>query len=195
MRITGGSKRGYKFKINIDGSGIRPARDFVRQAIFNIIREEVEGAMVIDLFAGTGLVGMEALSRGARYCLFVENNPRAIKMIAANLEKAQFTEVSRLIKYNANMIARFLSSDWRTDDKLYNLIFIDPPYAISDTLSLDEGVGKIFFDLVASGRISSGALFIMEQRKRADDLPAIEGLVCEDKRIYGDSKVSFFRKK
>jgi 16S rRNA (guanine(966)-N(2))-methyltransferase RsmD len=191
MRITGGSKRGYKFKINIDGSGVRPARDFVRQAIFNIIREEVEGATVIDLFAGTGLVGMEALSRGARYCLFVENNPRAIKMIVANLEKAQLTECSRLLKYNANMIARFLASD----DKLYNLIFIDPPYAISDMLSLDEGVGKIFFDLVASDRISSGALFIMEQRKRAGDLPAIEGLVCEDKRIYGDSKVSFFRKK
>jgi 16S rRNA G966 N2-methylase RsmD len=74
------------------------------------------------------------------------------------------------------------------------LLFIDPPYAESDVLALEKGVGRIFVDLAASDRIKKGALLIMEQRRRAQDLPPVEGVTPEDKRVYGDSKISFFRK-
>ena len=191
MRITGGAKRGYRLKGNIDNLGIRPARDFVRGAIFNIIRDEVEGTNVIDLFAGTGLVGMEALSRGGAFCLFVENNPRAAEIIRDNLERMELTEHSKVLQQDAERIARFLE----TGERKYNLVFIDPPYAKSKRLSGAKGVGKIFADLAASEHIESKALFVMEQEKRADDLPAIEGLEVEDKRTYGNAKISFMRKK
>jgi 16S rRNA (guanine966-N2)-methyltransferase len=190
MRITGGAKRGYTFKIRIGNLGIRPAKDFVRQAVFNIVRDEVEGACAMDLYAGTGLVGMEALSRGASFCLFVDSNRRAVALVKRNLGKAELSARARVVKFNAERIGAYLE----TDDTEYDLIFIDPPYARSDTLSVVKGVGKIFADLAASDRIRKGALLIMEQRKRSQDLPAIDGLVREDARIYGDSKVSFFRK-
>jgi len=191
MRITGGSKRGYTFKLKIDKLGIRPAKDFVRQAIFNIIREEAEGANVMDIYAGTGLVGMEALSRGASFCLFVDNNPRAIRIIENNLKKTALLDSARVLRYNAEKIGLYLDAD----DRQYDLVFIDPPYADSERLSLEKGVGRIFVDLAASERLRRGALLIMEQRKRSQDLPRLEGLAAEDRRIYGDSKISFFRKR
>jgi len=191
MRITGGSKRGYTFKLKIDKLGIRPAKDFVRQAIFNIIREEAEGANVMDIYAGTGLVGMEALSRGASFCLFVDNNPRALKIIENNLKKTALLDSARVLRYNAEKIGLYLDAD----DRQYDLVFIDPPYADSERLSLEKGVGRIFVDLAASERLRRGALLIMEQRKRSQDLPRLEGLAAEDRRIYGDSKISFFRKR
>jgi len=191
MRITGGSKRGYRLKGNIDNLGIRPARDFVREAIFNIIRDEVEGANVIDLFAGTGLVGMEALSRGGAFCLFVENNPRAAEIIRDNLERMQLRGCWQVLLQDAQRIARLLEKG----DRKYNLVFIDPPYAKSDKLSAAKGVGKIFSDLAASECIESNALLVMEQEKRADDVPAIEGLELENKRTYGNAKISFVRKR
>ena len=191
MRITGGSKKGYTFKIKIDKLGIRPAKDFVRQAIFNIIREEVEGANVIDLYAGTGLVGIEALSRGASFCLFVDSSPKAVEIITGILRKTELLDSARVLKYKAEKIGLYLDAD----DREYDLVFIDPPYAQSEKLSLEKGVGRIFVDLAASERLRQGALLIMEQGKRSEDLPQLEGLVAEDKRIYGDSKISFFRKR
>ena len=191
MRITGGSKKGYTFKIKIDKLGIRPAKDFVRQAIFNIIREEAEGANVIDLYAGTGLVGIEALSRGASFCLFVDSSPKAVEIITGILRKTELLDSARVLKYKAEKIGLYLDAD----DREYDLVFIDPPYAQSEKLSLEKGVGRIFVDLAASERPRQGALLIMEQGKRSEDLPQLEGLVAEDKRIYGDSKISFFRKR
>ena len=91
MRVIAGKVRGLTLK-TIDGDSTRPTRDMVREALFSILMNEIPDASFLDLFAGSGAMGIEALSRGAKFSVFIDLNPKCIHVIKENLEKAKFTE-------------------------------------------------------------------------------------------------------
>ena len=120
MRVISGTARGRKLK-ELPGMNTRPTTDQVKESIFNIIQFDIEGRKVLDLFAGTGQMGIEALSRGAAHATFVELAPAAAKIVRENVELTRFTEDSRVVQ-----------SDWRgflsSCREKFDLIFLDPPY-------------------------------------------------------------------
>ena len=120
MRVISGSARGRRLK-ELPGMDTRPTTDQVKESIFNIIQFDVEGRRVLDLFAGTGQMGIEALSRGAAHATFVDLAPAAAKIVRENVELTRFTDVSKVVQ-----------SDWRgflsSCREKFDLIFLDPPY-------------------------------------------------------------------
>ena len=120
MRVISGSARGRRLK-ELPGMDTRPTTDQVKESIFNIIQFDVEGRKVLDLFAGTGQMGIEALSRGAAHATFVDLAPAAAKIVRENVELTRFNDVSRVVQ-----------SDWRgflsSCREKFDLIFLDPPY-------------------------------------------------------------------
>ena len=121
MRIISGTARGRKLK-EPQGMDTRPTTDKVKESLFNIIQFELEGRRVLDLFAGTGQLGIEALSRGAAFCDFVDSAPAALKIVQRNVKTCGFEDRSAC---HGKDFAAFLS---RSREK-YGLIFLDPPYA------------------------------------------------------------------
>ena len=120
MRVISGSARGRRLK-ELPGMDTRPTTDQVKESIFNIIQFDIEGRNVLDLFAGTGQMGIEALSRGAAHATFVDLAPAAAKIVRENVELTRFTDVSKVVQ-----------SDWRgflsSCREKFDLIFLDPPY-------------------------------------------------------------------
>ncbi|MFO8192063.1 MAG: 16S rRNA (guanine(966)-N(2))-methyltransferase RsmD [Bacillota bacterium] len=123
MRIIAGSKKGMKLKTP-GGTSVRPTANRVREALFNILGPLVRDAVFIDLYAGSGAVGIEALSRGARLAIFVENKRDNIPLIGENLKKSGFKDRSLLLHRDVNRALPHLAEkQFRAD-----LIFMDPPY-------------------------------------------------------------------
>lgn len=120
MRVISGSARGRRLK-ELPGMETRPTTDQVKESIFNIIQFDIEGRKVLDLFAGTGQMGIEALSRGAAHATFVDLAPAAAKIVRENVELTRFNDVSKVVQ-----------SDWRgflfSCREKFDLIFLDPPY-------------------------------------------------------------------
>jgi len=143
MRVISGSARGRRLK-EPAGFDIRPTSDKVKESIFNIIQFDIEGRKVLDLFAGTGQLGIEALSRGAARAVFVDTKADAIKLIWSNLKHCKLEDSAQVLSRDA---LRFLESDEK-----YDLIIIDPPY---DSDLAEKSVEKIieFDKLNANGII------------------------------------------
>jgi len=125
MRVITGTARGRKLK-DLPGLDTRPTTDKVKESIFNIVQFDVEGRKVLDLFAGTGQLGIEALSRGAESCVFVDQSREAVKVIRENVKTTGFESQSRVVTGDA---VSFLTSC----REKFGLAFLDPPYA-SDLL-------------------------------------------------------------
>ena len=121
MRIITGTARGRRLK-SPKGDESRPTADSVKEAIFSAIQFEIEGAVVADLFAGTGQLGIEALSRGAKRAYFVENSPEAVVIIRENLKLCGFSEKSEISSLS---VAAFLK---KAAGKKFDIAFVDPPY-------------------------------------------------------------------
>lgn len=119
MRVITGSARGRKLK-PIPGMETRPTTDRLKETMFNIVQFDIEGRRVLDLFAGTGQLGIEALSRGARECVFIDSAQDAVKIIKENVKSSGFTA-----PVYASDAIRFLS----TEKGKYGLVFLDPPYS------------------------------------------------------------------
>lgn len=144
MRIITGIAKGRIIKAP-EGKNTRPTSDRVKQALFNIISKEIYGSKVLDLFSGTGNLGLEALSRGAEFCTFVENNNATYKILSSNIENLGFLSKSELYKGDAFNVLKIL----KKANKKYDIIFLDPPYSmelveksikeISELMLLEEG--------------------------------------------------------
>lgn len=135
MRVISGTARGRKLK-ELPGLDTRPTTDKVKESVFNIIQFDIEGQRVLDLFGGTGQMGIEALSRGAESAVFVDLSPAAAKTIRQNLDTTGFTGSARVVQ-----------SDWRAFlsacREKYGLIFLDPPYrtdALENALDTIAGI-------------------------------------------------------
>ena len=145
MRITGGQLKGRPL-ISAKGSAIRPASDKVRQALFNIIGHDLTGSVVLDLFAGTGAYGFEAVSRGAKHAIFIDNSSEALLIIKKNISRLGVSEQCQ-IKQQDIVAGDFFKTAEK--DGSFDIVFIDPPYrqgfivpvlnkvCYSDFLSLD----------------------------------------------------------
>ena len=183
MRIVGGKFRG-RVLAGPSSTATRPTSDRVRESIFNILAHgiadfEIEGARVLDLFAGTGALGLEALSRGAKFCQFVDEG----------------TEARGVIRRNADALGAIgLCKIWRRDaTKLgpcapqspFDLVFCDPPY--------NKGMGeKALTSLVEGGWLSPGAIVVLEEAENVN-VGDTAGLALLDSRAYGDTQVRFYQ--
>ena len=142
MRIISGTARGRKLKAPA-GFKIRPTSDMVKETVFNIIQFDIEGRRVLDLFAGTGQLGIEALSRGADSVVFVDESLAAVSLIRENLKLAGFEESAKVTRDDG---LSFLNRGGKFD-----LIFLDPPY---ETGTLDKAIKKIIeFDILKENGI------------------------------------------
>ncbi len=184
MRIVGGRFRGRPIAAP-PGALTRPTSDKVRESLFNILIHGIEwagieGARVLDLFAGTGALGLEALSRGAAYCLFVEDNADARGLIRENIEALGLTGASKLWRRDATKLGTAAPM------QPFQLLFADPPYG--------KGLGELALAAAADGGwLSAGAVCVLEER--ADVEPAIPAAyACLDKRTYAGTALHILRK-
>ena len=185
MRIVSGQYRG-KAIIAPPGDATRPTSDRARQAVFNILEHaawapELHGARVIDVFAGSGALGLEALSRGASFCLFVETADPARGAIRENIDAMSLFGVTRVHRRDATDLGPRPSSAGAP----FDIAFLDPPYA--------RGLGEKALDaLVAGDWLAPGAI-VMFERGRDEPDPAPAGFERLDARDYGAARVFFFR--
>lgn len=177
MRVITGSARGAKLQ-TLDGIATRPTSDRVKEAIFNIIQFDIEGRRVLDLFAGSGQLAIEALSRGAAYAALVDQSAEAVKVIKGNLKKAKFDQKASV--YQSDYL-RFLA----TTREQFDIIFLDPPYAEK---FLENALRKISeIDILTEGGI------IVCERSKEKQLPAVVGdLICSKDYYYGKTAVNLY---
>lgn len=180
MRIVGGDLRGRTL-VTPRSTAIRPTSDRTREAIFNIIAHRrpggLEGARVLDLFAGTGALGIEALSRGASMCVFVEEAAEARGIIRDNVEAFGLTGRSKIFRRDATSLGEVGTMH------SFDIVFADPPYGES----LGEGA---LTSARAGGWLAPGAMIVLEEAAAAPfALPA--GFSVADERHYGDTVIRF----
>ncbi|MCD2180659.1 16S rRNA (guanine(966)-N(2))-methyltransferase RsmD [Rhizobium sp. GN54] len=182
MRIVGGTFRGRTLATP-KGDDIRPTTDRTRESLFNILGhgypEHVEGARVLDLFAGTGAVGLEAISRGARAALFVEQGVEGRGLIHTNVEAFGLQGRAKIFRRDATALGGVGTME------PFDLVFADPPYG--------RGLGEKALAAAASGGwLVPGALAILEER--ADIAPAApDGFDPLEVRTFGDTRMHFYR--
>jgi len=184
MRIVSGSAGGLHLKVP-KGHKVRPTADQVREAIFNILvsRFPVEGIDILDLFAGTGALGIEALSRGARSVVFVDANPEAQRIIVDNLKLTGFRRQGRVIRAYANKGMRVVEEQGLRFDG----VFLDPPY--------EEGwVDKILRVLAQSPILEPEAWVVAEHNQHEKLAEIYSPLLLTDRRHYGTTWVSFYQR-
>jgi 16S rRNA (guanine966-N2)-methyltransferase len=179
MRIIAGSAG--RIAIKVPPAVARPTTDFVRQAVFSILGERVHHARVLDLFAGSGALGLEALSRGATSCVFVDEHRQACAVVTENLGKTRL-EGGRAVKAE---VTSFLKRDTAT----YDLIFADPPYW-KQAGDKDHIAGLLLNDLLTP-RLAAGGWLIAEVSANRSS-PHSEKLILIERREYGSSAILIY---
>jgi 16S rRNA (guanine966-N2)-methyltransferase len=183
MRIVAGTLRGRPLITPTHG-GLRPTSDRVREAVFNILAHgidgfELSGARVVDLFAGTGALGLEALSRGAAFCVFVEDDADARAIIRRNVEGFGLTGQTRIFRRDAADLGPAGARD------VASLVFLDPPYG--------KGLAdKALASAAAGGWLGPNAIAVCEERADERIAPPAS-LTVIDRRTYGDTQILFLR--
>jgi 16S rRNA (guanine(966)-N(2))-methyltransferase RsmD len=182
MRVTAGAERGRKIRAP-RGPTTRPTGAKVREAIFNILGPLAPDP-VLDLYAGTGALGIEALSRGASRATFVERDGRALAALHRNLREFDLTGRSRVM-VSSVVVALQRLSDEKT--QRFHWVFVDPPYA--------AGEAERVLAVLAGGQVlDNGAVVIVEHDRRHQPPERVGALVMVDRRFYGDTGLSFYRR-
>jgi 16S rRNA (guanine(966)-N(2))-methyltransferase RsmD len=176
MRIVGGSLSGRVLRAP-KGAATRPTSEKVREAVFNILGRSIEGAAVLDLFAGSGALGIEALSRGAAHATFVDSGKLPIQTLTANLAELGLADRATVVQADVvRHVARLAGP--------YQLVFVDPPYA-SDLAV--RAVGAL-----PPACLAADAQIVIEHDRRHVPPDALGSLLRTDQRRYGDTSVSFY---
>lgn len=173
MRVIAGEKRGTKL-ISLEGKDTRPTTDRVKESLFNILQWDIEGRLVLDLFAGSGSLGLEALSRGAAHAMFVDANAEAVAVIQSNIQKLRFEGKSKIICTDFQNALK--------NCKIYDIIFLDPPYQSN---FLDISLDLIYKNVL----LSSHGVIICETDKNKQI--HYEGFKIKKEVCYGNTKLCF----
>ncbi|MEQ6249250.1 16S rRNA (guanine(966)-N(2))-methyltransferase RsmD [Sulfitobacter sp. HNIBRBA3233] len=179
MRIIAGTHRGVPLTPlgkGDAGAHLRPTSDRVRESLFSMLvsRDAISGARVLDLFAGTGALGLEALSRGAQEALFVENGRVGQRLVRENIARLRVEDRARLMRNDATSLVAWPGGR-------FDLVFLDPPYG--------KGMGQRALEAVrAGGWLLPGALVVWEESAAMD---APDGFTRTDARRFGDTHVTF----
>lgn len=173
LRITAGIFKGQKLNAPKD---IRPATSFVKEALFNILQNQIENSNFLDLFAGSGAIGLEALSRGARFATFVDNSNTSIQMIKSNIQKLNVQSSTKVIYSD---VIKFVKSS----NEIFDIISIDPPFNIykDDPSYINELL------LLMSNIIHKDSLIFLEEPTYSKRDPNIEKLTLKNKRKYSSA--------
>ena len=181
MRVISGKAKGMTLK-TIDGNLTRPTRDMVREALFSILINYVQDSTFLDLFAGSGAIGIEALSRGASFCMFIDSNPLCIKVIRENVEKAKFSTLSQI--YNTD----YKNAISKLEEQSFDIIYIDPPY--------NKEMGIEAIRLVSERNILKHKGIIILETDTNEVVPDIVGIYEKfNYKRYGRNILSLFRRK
>ncbi|MBQ7174037.1 MAG: 16S rRNA (guanine(966)-N(2))-methyltransferase RsmD [Lachnospiraceae bacterium] len=185
MRVIAGTARSIPLKAPA-GMDTRPTADKIKETLFNILQFEVQGAVFADLFAGSGAIGIEALSRGADRALFIDSAKPAVDVIRDNVRKCHFEDRAEIIRADAMSAAAYVSRALKAAEPGTPLIvFMDPPY--------DKGLEfPVLASLSAAGILNEDSLVIVEESLRCDMSPAEElgFTVCREK-LYKNQKHVF----
>lgn len=182
MRIIGGTRRGRKL-VDWEGEGIRPVRDFVRSALFSIIADFVPDAAFLDLYCGTGSIGLEALSRGARSCTFVDRSHAACSIVRQNLDALDLLSAGEVIESGVVETIDHLKRRGRR----FDIAFIDPPY--------HEGLVPRTLEALADGLVLTPDPVVIAAVDRKEEIEGLFGvLIRVDERVYGDNRLIFYRR-
>ena len=188
MRITGGSALGRKLITPKGGHTIRPTSDKVREALFTVLGMRIQGSRILDLFAGTGALGIEGLSRGADFALFVDSSMEAGRLIEANLRTCFKQPRAAFIRLDLRFVSSLsFGKVGLTGDYLFDLVFMDPPY--------QKKLAKhVLMVLETTEILHPDALIVVEEHRDAS-LPSRSGaLVLIDQRCYGETGLWFYRR-
>ena len=183
MRVVGGRLKGRNLA-SPSSQAIRPTADRLRESVFNILihayDNPIEGARVLDLFAGTGALGIEAVSRGAAFALFVDNGAEARALLRANVEALALGGVTRIWRADATKLGSAPAGG------PFALAFLDPPYG-------QALAGPALASLVGGGWLEPNALCVVEEAEKVE-IVAPDGLALIDERTYGDTKIMILQR-
>lgn len=183
MRIITGSARGTKL-LTLEGDATRPTSERAKEAIFSMLQFSLRGKKVLDMFAGSGQMGLEALSRGASLAVLCDMSPAAIEVIKKNAAKTRLEDGCRIIGCDALKLAKYIS------DERFELVFIDPPYA-------SGLIPQCIRSLMSGGLLECGALLVCESDKNgafpSDELFASGELELLKSAVYGAARVTIIR--
>lgn len=189
MRVISGKARGTKLN-SIESITTRPTLDRVKESLFNILQEYINQKVVLDLFAGSGALGIEALSRNAKNATFCDNNKQAIQMIKTNLERTRLLEKSEIINLDYKKCIELLN----TKNKKFDLIFLDPPY--KEDIAIDSL--KL---IIKNNLVNNKGIIVIETDEVIRDLKELnDAMVIElqnvkifDQRKYGRANLIFLK--
>ncbi|NLX19231.1 MAG: 16S rRNA (guanine(966)-N(2))-methyltransferase RsmD [Desulfobulbus sp.] len=185
MRITGGGAKGRKLH-SPRSNLIRPTSDQVREAMFSLIGERVVNSRVLDLFAGTGALGIEALSRGAASAVFVDKSIETGRLIETNLKSFTSHPRAAFVLLNLATVSHLGRLNTYGSSRNFNLVFMDPPYQ-------KQLAQRVLVMLEKADILEKGALIVVEEHRQAD-LSAVnlKTLSPIDKRLYGETGLWFY---
>lgn len=182
MRVISGTAKGKKLN-SLEGLETRPTLDRVKEAVFNIIQFDIKDSVILDLFSGSGALGIEALSRGAKEAILCDASSKAIKIINKNLEETRLKDKAKVINTD------YLVTLSKIKDKKFDIIFLDPPYKSDYVEKSIEYISK--YNLLAENGI---IIVETNDKNKIDEIKAKKGLEVYDTRKYGIAIIIFIRK-
>jgi len=190
MRVIAGTYRSRILK-SLKGLALRPTSDRLRETLFNVLGSAVAGARFVDVFAGTGAVGIEALSRGAAEVVFIENHPPAVALIRKNLKSLGVRSGVSVLGADAlrglEKLAANRAAKYTEDSPPFDFVFLDPPYAAA------EEYARVLRLLGSASFLAPGSVVIAEHHKKFD-LPVHAGSLARFRVLkQGDAALSFYR--
>ncbi|NGX27965.1 MAG: Ribosomal RNA small subunit methyltransferase D [Candidatus Anoxychlamydiales bacterium] len=173
LRILSGSLKGQKILTPKD---IRPATSTVRDAIFNIVSSQIEDANFLDLFSGSGAIGLEAISRGAKFATFVDKSPVSVRFIKKNIKNLNLEAFAKVIPLDVNLALKRLPG-------IFDIVTIDPPFIIYEKNPLY--INNTLTYLITQNLIDKNSCIFLEEPTYSKRDPSIEGFFFKNKRKYG----------
>ena len=190
MRIIAGTARGRRILSVPKTMMVKPISGRMRQSLFDILRTKVTASHFLDLFAGTGAVGLEALSRGAERVCFVEKDPRCMKVIERNLEHLGLSD--RAVAFRGNVLGPLDWIPFRAGVERFDLVFLGPPYRDEENRPLAYS-GIVLANIAAAGLLAADG-WVVVQRHKKEAVPVPKGLASFREARYGDTVMTFFRR-